>query len=116
MKNQKSNIYFLPHLVGFFSSFLGPLIFFLTSKEEKLRENSARAFNWQSSFLIYYLLTALISIIFPKSNYRFMNYMVFCFLFILAALNVIFCIVATLKASEGDSWDYPLAIPFIRLG
>lgn len=102
MDNEKS-LLFLPHVLGIFTGFIGPLITLLISKKE-LKEHSKKALNWQLSNLIYSIISGILTIILVG----------FVLLFVLMVLNVIFCIIATVKASNSTLWDYPLSIKFFK--
>jgi len=104
-KNSDNTLGLLSHLLALFTGFLGPLIILLASDEEAGKKHSKLALNWQFSFLIYSIAGVILSTI------------IIGFLVLGAAgiLNIIFCIIATVKASEGKYWNYPLSIPFFKV-
>jgi uncharacterized Tic20 family protein len=102
----------LSHLsafAGFFFPFggiIGPLICWLSKKDESewVNINGRNSINFQLSILLYMIL------IFPL-----------CFIIIgipiimmLVTLKVICIIIASVKASKGELFRYPLIIPFIQ--
>ncbi len=94
----------LTHLLGFFTGFIGPLIVYFATKDDYTRSNAKTALNWQISLLIYgivafVLIFILIGIL---------------FVFVLSLINIIFCIMAAVKASNGEIWKYPLSIRFLK--
>lgn len=95
----------LSHLLGLFTGFLGPLIIFLVAEDKAGKNHSRYALNWQFSFLIYSIAGAILSMIVIG----------FFVLGVAWILNIIFCIVATVKASKGELWGYPLSIPFFKI-
>jgi uncharacterized protein len=93
------------HLLGLFTGFIGPLIMLLVGEDKKVKEHAKSALNWQFSLMIYFFAGFVLIFILIG----------FIVLPILAILNVIFCIIATVKAGDNILWKYPLAIPFFKL-
>ncbi|WP_203581649.1 DUF4870 domain-containing protein [Microbacterium hibisci] len=96
----------LVHLGGLFFTFLVPLVGFLVLKDRGpfVRAHTATALNFQLTILIAYVVGAILSIVIIG-------------IFILLAayvLNIVFCIIAAVKANRGEWYTYPLTIPFIR--
>lgn len=100
----KNSLLILPHILAFFTSFIGPLIVLLVSSKKDMRNHAKKALNWQLSIMIYFIISIVLMIILIG----------FFLLFILSLLNLIFIIIATIKASEQKLWDYPLAIKFFK--
>lgn len=94
---------------GFFFPFggiIGPLICWLSRKDEStwVNENGKASLNFQLSILLYLILAAplcLILIGFP-------------IIFILGVIKVVCIIIASIKASKGEEFKYPISIPFIQ--
>jgi uncharacterized Tic20 family protein len=93
--------YFFP-----FGGIIGPLICWLSKKDESLwvNENGKASLNFQISVLLYMVLA------FPL-----------CFIIIgipiemfLVVLEVVCIIIASIKASKGEKFKYPITIPFIQ--
>ena len=105
MAKEDNTLGILSHLLGLFTGFLGPLIIFLATDDKKGKNHSKLALNWQFSALIYSVVGAILSLIFVG------------FLVIAAVgiINIVFCIIATVKASKGEYWVYPLTIPFFEV-
>jgi len=89
-----------------FGGILGPLICWLSRKDESawVNENGKSSLNFQLSILLYMVLA------FPL-----------CFILIgipieifLGVLELICIVIASVKASKGERYKYPLAIPFIQ--
>jgi uncharacterized Tic20 family protein len=99
----------LSAFAGFFFPFggiIGPLICWLSRKDEFawVDENGKASMNFQLSVLLYMVLAIPL-----------------CFILIgipivifLGFLKVICIIIASVKASKGEKFKYPLAIPFIQ--
>ena len=99
----------LSAFAGFFFPFggiIGPLICWLSKKDESvwIYVNGRNSLNFQLSILLYMVLTiplCFIIIGFPIIG-------------MLVILKVICIIIASLKASKGEPFKYPLVIPFIQ--
>jgi uncharacterized Tic20 family protein len=94
--------YFLPFIGGV----VGPLICWLSRRDEStwVNENGKSSLNFQISILLYILLVSplcLILIGFPIIGF-------------LIIFNIVCIIIASIKASKGEEFKYPLAIPFIQ--
>ena len=99
----------LSAFAGFFFPFggiIGPLICWLSKKDESqwVDQNGKSALNFQMSILLYMVLAVPL-----------------CFILIgipivifLGTLKVICIIIASVKASKGEEFKYPLGIPFIQ--
>ncbi len=96
----------LVHLGGLFFGFLAPLIGYLILKDRGpfVRAHTAAALNFQLTLLIVMVVGSILSIVIVG-------------IFVLIAayvLNVVFCIIAAVKANRGEWYTYPLTIPFLR--
>ena len=89
-----------------FGNMILPLILWLVYKDRSIfvGEHSKESLNFQITMSIIYIICTIFMIIFIG------------FLMIGAAIIValIFTIIATIKASEGEYYKYPLAIRFIK--
>jgi uncharacterized protein len=99
----------LSAFAGFFFPFggiIGPLICWLTRKDESIwiDINGKNSLNFQLSILLYIVLA--IPLVFLIIGIP--------IILILAALKVICIIIASVKASKGELFKYPLMIPFIQ--
>ena len=93
--------YFIP-----FGGIIGPLVIWLSKRDEStwVNENGKASLNFQFSMLLYILLTiplCFIIIGFP-------------IIAVLLLLRIIFIVIASVRASKGEEFRYPLAIPFIQ--
>jgi uncharacterized protein len=93
--------YFFP-----FGGIIGPLICWLTRKDESqwVDQNGKQSMNFQLSITLYMVLAIPL-----------------CFILIgipivifLGFLEVICIIIASVKASKGEEFKYPISIPFIQ--
>ena len=112
LSESERNWAMLCHLSAFagfffpFGSIIGPLVCWLTRKDESLwvNQNGKASLNFELSILLYIVLAIPL-----------------CFIIIgipivvfLGILKIICIIIASVKASKGEEFRYPLAIPFIQ--
>jgi hypothetical protein len=99
----------LSAFAGFFVPFgaiIGPLIFWLTKRDEStwVNENGKASLNFQISMLLYIILAVPLCLIVIGIP----------IIIILGTLKIIFIIMASIRASKGEEFRYPLSIPFIQ--
>lgn len=85
--------------------FLGPLIIWLIKRDESpfVEEHAREALNFQISFLIYMVVSALLMLV-----------IIGIFLFIgIGIFGIVVMIIAAVKAANGEQYRYPLTIRFI---
>jgi len=100
------NMAVLGHLGSLLISFVAPLVLMLTKGKESafVHAHAVNSLNFQVSLLIYVLVAYVLTIIL-------IGFLVYILLF---AIAIIFPILAAVKASNGESFNYPLAIRFFR--
>ncbi len=94
----------ITHLLGIVTGFIGALIVYLVTKQEVVKNHAREALNWQISVLIYSLILGVISTMFIGEA----------LLGLAGLLNIVFCIVAAVKANSGEVWKYPITIRFLK--
>lgn len=94
----------LAHVLGIFTYFIGPLIIMLTSESEYVKKHCRNALNWQFSALIYCAISLILIFILIGVI----------LIWAIGILNIIFSIIAAVKASEGKFYEYPLSIKFYK--
>jgi hypothetical protein len=99
----------LSAFAGFFFPFgaiIGPLICWLSKRDESawVHMNGKASMNFQLSMLLYMVLISPLCIILIG----------FPILFVILTLKVVCIIIASIKASKGELFRYPLVIPFIQ--
>jgi uncharacterized protein len=99
----------LSAFTGFFFPFggiIGPLICWLSRKDESqwVDQNGKQALNFQISILLYMVLAIPLCLIIVGIP----------IVILLVFLKVICIIIASVKASKGDEFRYPVTIPFIQ--
>jgi uncharacterized Tic20 family protein len=97
-------------LAGFFvpwaGHIVGPLIIWLAKRVDspEIDAHGKESLNFQISMLIYNVIAGVLCLVLIG----------FALLFILHILNLVFVIVASIKASEGKLYRYPIAIRLIK--
>jgi uncharacterized Tic20 family protein len=97
-------------LAGFFvpwaGHILGPLIVWLAKRNDspEIDEHGKESLNFQISMLIYNVIAGVLCLVLIG----------FVILAILHILNLVLVIVASIQASEGKFYRYPLAIRLIK--
>ena len=97
-------------LAGFFvpwaGHIVGPLIVWLAKRADspEIDAHSKESLNFQISMLIYNAIAAILCLVLIG----------FVILGLLHILNIIFVIIASVQASEGKLYRYPLAIRLIK--
>ena len=99
----------LSAFAGFFFPFggiIGPLICWLSRKDDStwVNENGKASMNFQLSILLYLVLAAPLCIIIIG----------FPIIALIVTLKIICIVIASVKASKGEEFKYPLSIPFIQ--
>lgn len=99
------NMVTMTHLLGLIG-FIGPLVVWLLKKDEHkfVNEQVKEILNYQISLMIYFLAGFLLCIIMIGAV----------ILPVLMVMHIIFVIVASVKASEGKAYRYPIAIRFLK--
>lgn len=96
----------LGHLSGIILSFIGPLIVMLVfgPRNEFVKKESTEALNFQITILIGYVIGFVLTFI-----------VIGIFLvFAVSILNIVFCIIAGIKANSGEAYRYPVNIRFVK--
>ncbi|MHC4157559.1 MAG: DUF4870 domain-containing protein [Planctomycetota bacterium] len=96
----------LCHLLAIFTGFIGPLIIWLVKKDDDpfVDDQGKEALNFQITVLIAMIVSGLLifvcigSILMPA----------------VWIVDLVFCIIASIKASGGQAYRYPLSIRFVK--
>ncbi|HOQ04155.1 MAG TPA: DUF4870 domain-containing protein [Anaerohalosphaeraceae bacterium] len=100
------NLAVLCHVLGFFTSILGPLILWLMKKDGDayVEHHGREALNFQITLLIAYLVGGILSFV--------------CIGFVIIAAawiaNIVFSILAAVAASKGQRYQYPVSLRLIK--
>ena len=100
-RTQDTTLAILSHVGGLFTSWVAPLIIYLIKKDDADKfsaENAREALNFQITLIIWYFACFILSFV-----------LIGLFMFWLVALgNLVFSIIAAVKASNGVVYRYPL--------
>ena len=96
----------LCHLLAIFTCFIAPLIIWLIKKDEEpfVDKHGKEALNFQITIAIAGFASSLLTVIcigIPM-------------LVAVSIANLVFCIIATVKANSGELYRYPVSIRFIK--
>ena len=96
----------LAHLLGIFTGFVGPLVIWLVKKDQSpfVERHAREALNFQITAALAAIVGVILSLIIIG-------------IFILMAVGIavlVFCILATLAASKGNEYRYPLTLRLIK--
>lgn len=100
------NIAALTHLAGIFFSFIPALIVWLLKKDDSafIGEQSREALNFQITMVIGYMVAGVLSWILIG----------LLFFPLLWLANLILCLLAAVKVSKGENYQYPFALRLIN--
>jgi uncharacterized Tic20 family protein len=100
------NIGMLAHLLGIFTGFLGPLVVWLAKKDDSpfVAEQAKEALNFQITIALAFVVSWVLAFIL-------IGLVLMPVLFI---VNVVFCILAAVSASKGNSYQYPVALRLLN--
>lgn len=96
----------LVHLLGIFTSFVGPLIIYLVKKDESpfVRHHAAQSLSFQISVAIAYVVAFVLS-------FAIIGYFLFP---IIGVAALVIELLALLKAKDGQGYAMPLALPLVK--
>lgn len=97
-------------------SVVGPLIVWLLRRDDPVVEPHARAaLNFQLSLLIYFLLGGIVAVVaFVTIIGIPIAALVVIFLLVLLFLELLFALLATLAASRGELYRYPMSLELVK--
>jgi uncharacterized Tic20 family protein len=112
LSESERNWSMLCHLTAFagfffpFGAIIGPLICWLSRKDESLwvNQNGRESLNFNLSMLLYMILVIPLCFIIIGIP----------IIIILVVIKVVCIIIASIKASRGEEFRYPISIPFIQ--
>lgn len=95
---------------------MGPLVVWLLRRDDAVVEPHAReALNFQLSLIIYFAIGIVVGIIALVTLVGIpLAVLIFAFLGVLLLAEVVFAILASLAASRGEFYRYPLSIELIK--
>ena len=104
--NDDKNIATITHIGGTVFSFVPSLIVWILKKDENpyIEDQAKEALNFQITMVLAYMLAGVLSwvliglIFFP----------------VIWVLNIVFCIIAAISTSKGETYRYPLCLRLIN--
>jgi uncharacterized Tic20 family protein len=102
-------------LVGI-PSVVGPLVVWLIRREDPVVEPHARAaLNFQLSLLIYFVVGGIVAFVAALTIIGILvTILIVILLVILFLLELVFALLATLAASRGEFYTYPMSLELIK--
>ncbi|MEN9569468.1 MAG: hypothetical protein RL172_699 [Bacteroidota bacterium] len=96
----------LAHILTIISSFIAPLVIYLLKKDESyfVKEHAKESLNFQITLFILYIVSAILIFILVG----------ILLIWLLSIANLVLVIVATIKASEGKLYRYPINFRLIK--
>jgi uncharacterized Tic20 family protein len=100
------NMGMLCHLLGLITNFLGPLIIWLIKKDDDpfIDSNGKEALNFQLSVMFAMIAAGILSFVCIGAL----------LMPVIMALDIVFSIIACIKASNGEDYKYPLCIRLVK--
>ena len=77
---------------------LGPILIYAVTDDPFVKENAAKATDWQIMLIIYSFISGLLVLLIVG---------IF-FLLALLVLDLVFIAIAAIKAVNGEAWSYPI--------
>lgn len=104
--NDDKNIATVTHLGGTVFSFIPALIVWILKKDDSpyIADQAKEALNFQITVLIAQFIAGILAIILIG----------FLFMGLIWILNVVFCIIAAIASSKGETYRYPLCLRLIN--
>ncbi len=100
------NMAMLCHLLAIFTSFIAPLIIWLIKKDEEpfVDQQGKEALNFQITVILAMFVAGLLTILCIGVP----------LLFAIPVVDLVFCIIASVKASNGVAYRYPVSLRLIK--
>jgi uncharacterized Tic20 family protein len=97
-------------------SVVGPLVIWLVRRDDPMVEPHARAaLNFQLSLFIYFLVGGVVAVIALVTIIGIgLAFLIGVVLFVLFILELVFALMATLAASRGELYVYPMSLQLIK--
>lgn len=108
----------ITHILGYFTSVIGPLIVLFSAEREYTKQHARRALNWQLSYLLYgllFVIAMVVSIPLMIIGIGFVTLLLSILALVaLSIADLVFIIIAAVRASEDRLYEYPLTIRFVK--
>jgi len=106
ISQDSKNMGMLCHLLGLFTSFVGPLILWLIKKDEDkfVDDQGKEALNFQITVILASIASGILYFV--------------CIGFLIAIAvaisDIVFCILASVAASKGENYRYPVSLRLVK--
>lgn len=106
ISQDSKNMGMLCHLLGLFTSFVGPLILWLIKKDEDkfVDDQGKEALNFQITVILASIASGILSLV--------------CVGFLIGIAvgigDIVFCILASVAASKGENYRYPVSLRLVK--
>ena len=113
----------LANLIIPFAGYVLPIVIWQTQKEKMpaIEAHGKEAVNWMISSFIYSvagIIGAVIGAIFLVAEIPVLGVFIMAvsilFILALSIANIAYAVIAAMKASKGDNWEYPFNIKFLK--
>jgi uncharacterized Tic20 family protein len=103
----------LVHLVALLFGFVGAGVAYLFASGEYTKQNARNALNWQVTVILsgIVLFGAFVASVATESGILFLLSILG--ILVVGTLHLLFCLIATVKAAAGTTWNYPLTPQFV---
>ena len=105
--NGNTSLAAITHILALFTWVIGPLVVLLVTDDEFVKANARTAINWQIWLTIYSIVTGLLILVG-------IGILIAPVLFpVLGLIDLVFIVIAAVKAANGEVWSYPLTIDLL---
>jgi uncharacterized Tic20 family protein len=101
-----TNMAMLCHILAIFTGFLGPLIIWMIKKDDSpfVDRHGKEALNFQLTILIAWVASGLLAFVCIG----------FLMMPVIGIVDLVFCIMAAVRSSRGEEYQYPINIRFVK--
>lgn len=106
LTDEEKTLGIVVHLLPFVSAFIGPLVIYLLKKDSSqyLRQQSANVLNFQIFCALAYVVSFMLMFVFIGVI----------LLPLVAIFWLVFIIIGTVKAAEGNVYQFPVTVPLLK--
>ncbi|KDS90819.1 hypothetical protein FK85_09700 [Halorubrum saccharovorum] len=109
--NGNTSLAAITHILALFTWLIGPLVVLLVTDDEFVKANARKAINWQIWLTIYSIVGGLFVLVTAVIG---VGLLIAPILFsILGLIDLVFIVIAAVKATDGEVWSYPLTIDLL---
>lgn len=109
--NGNTSMAAITHILALFTWVIGPLVVLLVTDDEFVKANARKAINWQIWLTIYSIVGGLFVLVTAVIG---IGLLIAPILFsVLGLIDLVFIVIAAVKAADGEVWSYPLTIDLL---